>query len=139
MHYQYGRNDLPNPQRPAKRSVLSRITERFKEKEVTPEELRSLKMKAQKETYKTQIQKAKSARPSRFGGFGGGEPRPSYRRGSSRAPPESGSFLFGPSSRGGGFMDMGEGPSLDFITGANSKSRGRKQSSGFGQGLTDLF
>lgn len=138
MHFQYGRNDLPNPQKPAKRSVLNRITERFKEKEVTPEELRSLRMKAQKETYKTQIQKAKSARPSRFGGFGGGEPRPSYRRGSSRAPPESGSWLFS-QPKGGGFMDMGNGPSLDFITGANSKPSRRKQDSGFGQGLTDLF
>lgn len=124
---------------PPKQSVLARIRGRFQEKPASKAEIDQLRLDTVREELKTRKQLARSKRPSRFGGFGGGEPRPSYRRGSSRAPPESGSFLFGPSSRGGGFMDMGEGPSLDFITGANSKSRGRRQDSGFGQGLTDLF
>lgn len=140
MHYQYGRNDLPNPQRPPKRSVLSRITGKFKEKPATREEVAQLKLQAQKETYKTAIHKAKSARPGRLdrisGGFGGGGGQSSGRR--SRSNQDSG--LFGGGNGGSWLMGPSQGPSLNFITGAEEKrGRGRKEESGLGKGLTDLF
>ena len=138
--YQYGRNDMPNPQRPPKRSVLSRFKERFQEKPATAEEVKQLGLNAKREVYKTAIQKAKSARPSRFSGFGGGGGSgPSYRRSSKYAQQDNG--LFGGGNSGSWLMGPSEGPSLDFITGNDSKSRGRnkKQESGFGKGLTDLF
>ena len=140
MHFQYGKNDLPNPQRPQKRSVLNRIRERFQEKPATPEEVRQLGLNAKRETYKTQIQKAKSSRPSRFDNImGGGGRQPSYRRGSKYAPQDSG--LFGGGSAGS-WLESGNGPSFDFITGGGQQ-RGRRSSSndnGFtGKGLSDLF
>ena len=88
-----------------------------------------LGLNAKRETYKTQIKRAKEARGSGFSGFGGGG---GGRRTSHRA--QNDSWMFG-SSSGGGFFD-GSSPSLDFITGGSSKpSRGRKQRSG----LEDLF
>lgn len=139
MEAQYGRNDLPGPQRPPKRSALSRIRGRFQPKPTTSEEVAQLKLQAQKETYKTAIQKAKSSRPSRFSGFGGGgNSGPSYRRSSKFAQQDSG--LFGNSNSGSWLMDSSSGPSLNFITGAEEKkSRGKRQDSGFGKGLSDLF
>lgn len=131
----------PAPQSGGKKSVLSRIRERFQEKPATAEEVRQLRLDAQREVYKTQKLSAKARRPSRFGSFGGSS-GPSYRRGSSRAAPQTGSWLLSENSRiGDNFLSGGgSGPSLDFITGANQKpSRGRKQESGFGQGLSDLF
>lgn len=156
MHHKNHKNSTSNhsnpshhkpayPSAPApsseRKSVLSRIRERFQEKPASKAEIDQLRLNTVREELKTRKQLAKSKRPSRFGGFGGGERQPSYRRGSSRAPPESGSFLFSNPKSSGGFLDMGSGPSLDFITGANSQSRGRgrKQDSGFGQGLSDLF
>ena len=127
----------PAPQTGGKRSVLSRMAERFKEKPITPEELTSLKMKAQKETYKTQIQNAKNRRGSRFSGFSGGGGGGSGRR-SSRQD-NSGSFLLGGGSSNGSFL-TGEGqsgPSLDFITGNNSTPRGRGKPQR--SGLEDMF
>ena len=139
MEAQYGRNDLPGPQRPPKRSVLSRITGKFKEKPATSEEVAQLKLQAQRETYKTAIHKAKSARPGRLdrisGGFGGGQ---SSGRRSSRSNQDSG--LFGNSNSGSWLMGPSQGPSLNFITGAEEKKgRGKKEESGLGKGLTDLF
>ena len=130
----------PAPQSGPKRSVLSRLKERFQEKPATAEEVKQLGLNAKREVYKTAIQKAKSARPSRFSGFGGGgSSGPSYRK-SSRFAPQENSFLFGPSNSGGGFLDSSAGPSFSFITGAEEKrGRGRKQESGLGKGLTDLF
>lgn len=138
MHYQYGRNDMPNPQRPQKSSLLSKIRGKFQEKPATPEEVRQLKLQAQKETYKTAIYKAKSARPGRLerisGGFGGGERQPSYRRSSPRGQEDS--FLLGPSkSSGGSFLDFGSGPSLSMFGGGQQKGRGKQQKSG----LEELF
>ena len=131
----------PAPQRTGK-SVLRRFTEKFKEQPATREEVQQLGLNAKREIYKTQIQKAKRARPSRFT-FGGGfqSAPPSYRRSSSRAPPQTGSWLLGePSRMGDSFFSGGDsGPSLDFITGGSQKTRGKKQNQGFGQGLNDLF
>lgn len=137
MTYQYGRNDMPNPQRPPKPSFISKVREKFKEKEPTREEIQKLALQAKKETLKTQIARAKSARPSRFSGFGSGESRPSGRR----SRQQENSFLFGSPNQGSSFLDMGSGPSLDFITGNNSRQsgRGRKQDSGIGKGLSDMF
>lgn len=139
--HQQNKNQFPTAPAPSseRKSVLARIRGRFQEQPASKAEINQLRLDTMREELKTRKQLAKSKRPSRFGGFGGGEPRPSYRRGSPRAPPESGSWLFSQPKGGGGFMDMGSGPSLDFITGANSKPSRRKQDSGFGQGLTDLF
>ena len=129
-------SSTPPPQPPKKASVLNRIRERFKEKPATADEVKQLRLNAQRETYKTQIQKAKTSRPSRFSGFGGGgqSRSPSYRRTSHYA--DNDSFLFGGGNRGSGFLDMGNGPSLDFITGNSSKSsRGKRQTSG----LEEMF
>ena len=129
----------PAPQSGPKRSVLSRLKERFQEKPATESEVKQLGLNAKREVYKTAIQKAKSARPSRFSGFGGGSSGPSYRK-SSRLAPQENSFLFGPSNSGGGFLSSESTPSLSFITGVEEKKgRGRKQESGLGKGLTDLF
>lgn len=134
MTHQYGGNDLPNPQRPPKRSVFSRFKERFQEKPATAEEVKQLGLNAKRETFKTQIAKAKSQRPSRFSGFGGGGQTSSRR---SRSE-ETG--LFGGKNSGSWLMGPSEGPSLNFITGAEEKrGRGKKQESGFGKGLSDLF
>lgn len=144
MEAQYGRNDMPGPQRPPKRSVLSRLRGKFQEKPATSEEVAQLKLQAQRESYKTAIHKAKSARPGRLdrisGGFGGGGSGPSYRK-SSKYAPQDNSFLFGPSkAQGGGFLDSNNEPSFSFITGVEpQRGRGKKQESGFGKGLTDLF
>jgi len=141
---QHERNQYPTgpaPQSAPKRSVLSRFKERFKEKPATEEEVKQLGLNAKREVYKTAIQKAKSSRPSRFSGFGGGgNSGPSYRKSSKFAPQEN-SFLFGPSkSQGGGFLDSGNEPNLSFITGVEpQRGRGKRQDSGFGKGLTDLF
>lgn len=142
MHYQYGRNDMPGPQRPPKRSVLSRFKEKFQEKEVTPEEVRKLGLKARAETYKTQIQRAKSSRPSRFDGIIGNS---GGSRGRARQSEPAGWLFTDNSSQrqgsggGGLFSDNGSEPSFSFITGVEPKGRGRKQESGFGKGITDLF
>ena len=139
MEAQYGRNDLPGPQRPPKRSVLSRIRGRFQEKPATAEEVKQLGLNAKREVYKTAIQKAKSARPSRFSGFGGGgNSGPSYRKSSKFAQQDSG--LFGGSNSGSWLMDSSSGPSFGFITGQEpQRGRRNKQESGFGKGLSDLF
>lgn len=157
MHHKNHKNSTSNHNNPAhinnkfptspapsseRKSVLSRFRERFQEKPASKAEIDQLRLNTVREELKTRKQLAKSRRPSRFAGFGGGEPRPSYRRGNSRAPPQTGSWLLGePSKMGDNFFSGGgEGPSLDFITGANSKpARRGKQSSGFGQGLSDLF
>lgn len=134
---------MPGPQRPQKRSVLNRIRERFQEKPATREEVQQLGLNAKRESYKTQIARAKASRGSRLDRLTGGGSGPSYRRGSRNAPPPTGSWLLDSgNSRGGGFMDMGNGPSLDFITGGGQKQgRGRRQEdNGFtGKGLSDLF
>ena len=137
MHYQYGKNDLPNPQRPQKTSVLSKLAGRFKEKPATREEVGQLRLNTQREILKTQMQKAKSSRPSRFDGLGGGS---SSGRTGHRRQSEPGLFGGG----GGGdflFGGGGQGPSLSFITGAEDrpKRRGSSQGSTFGSGLSDLF
>ena len=139
---QHERNQYPTspaPQSAPKRSVLSRIRGRFQEKPATEEEVKQLGLNAKREVYKTAIQKAKSSRPSRFSGFGGGgNSGPSYRKSSKFAQQDSG--LFGNSNSGSWLMDSSSGPSLNFITGAEEKKgRGRKQESGFGKGLSDLF
>jgi len=123
----------PVPQSAPKRSVLSRFKERFQEKPATEEEVKQLGLNAKREVYKTAIQKAKSARPSRFSAFSNG---PSSGRGTRHQ--ESG--LFGGGGSGSWLMDSNSGPSFGFITGAEpQKGRRSKQDSGFGKGLTDLF
>ena len=134
MTYQYGRNDMPNPQKPKGSSFISKIKGKFQEKPATPEEVRQLGLNAKRETFKTQIQKAKAARPSRFSNFGGGFSNTPSRRTSHRVQQDSG--LFG---GGGSFLNFGEGPSLSFLTGDTGKKSRKKQDSGFGQGISDLF
>lgn len=138
-----GRHEYPSspaPQSGPKRSVLSRFRERFQEKPATAEEVKQLGLNAKRESFKTQIARAKAARGSRLDRLtGSGGRQPSYRRTSHYSQQDSG--LFG-NSGGGSFLDMGNGPSLDFITGGNSQARGRgkKQDSGFtGKGLSELF
>lgn len=120
---------------PKKSSFLSKFRERLKERPATREEIAQLRLNTQREVLKTQMQRAKTSRPSRFGGMGGSQPRgrTGVRDvGSSDVFGGSGSWLLGPS----------EGPSLSFITGGGQpKGRGRRQeSSGFsGKGLSDLF
>lgn len=128
---------MPNPQRPPKSSFISKVREKFKEKEPTHEEIQKLALQAKKETLKTQIARAKSSRPSRFSGFGGsGSSGSSGRR--SRQQNDSG-FFGGGSNNSSWLMGPSEGPSLSFITGQEPRGRGKKQDSGFGKGLTDLF
>lgn len=127
---------MPNPQKPKGPSFISKIKGKFQEKPATAEEVRQLGLNAKRETFKTQIQKAKAARPSRFGNYGGGfSSGPSNRRTSHRTQQDSG--LFGGS--GGSFLNFGEGPSLSFLTGDTGKKSRKKQESGFGQGISDLF
>ena len=133
---QHERNQYPShpaPQSAPKRSVLSRIRGRFEEKPATAEEVKQLGLNAKREVYKTAIAKAKSARPSRFSGFGGGS------QSSGRRSRQQESGLFGGGNSGSWLMGPSEGPSLSFITGQEPKGRGKKQDSGFGKGLTDLF
>ena len=119
---------------PKKSSVLSKIREKFKEKPATREEVEQLKLDAQRETYKTQKQLAKSKRPSRFAFLeGGGSPSSRGRRSQ-----ETGSFLFGGGggkSNGGGLLDFGSGPSLGMFGGGEKPRRGKQQKSG----LEELF
>ena len=129
---------FPNKPAPSseKKSALSRLRERFQEKPATREEIQQLGLNAKREIYKTQIRNAKASRASRFSGFGGGGRQPSYRRSSPRAT-QTGSFLFDSGNSGGGFLDMGNGPSLDFITGGGQKPKGRGKPQR--TGLEDLF
>lgn len=127
---------MPNPQKPKGTSFISKIKGKLQEKPATPEEVRQLGLNAKRETFKTQIQKAKAARPSKFGNFGGGFSSTPSRRTSHRVQQDSGLFGGG----GGSFLNFGEGPSLSFLTGDTGKQkRGKKQQSGFGQGISDLF
>lgn len=118
----------PAPQRTGK-SVLSRFREKFQEKPATAEEIQQLRLNTVREELKTRKVLAKNKRPSRFS-FGGGfqSAPPSYRKSSSRAPPSSGSWLLSENSGMGDsfFSNQGSGPSLDFITGANSNQKGRR-------------
>jgi hypothetical protein len=118
----------PVPQR-EKGSFLKRFKEKFQEKPSTKEEVMQLGLNAKREVYRTQIQNAKSARGSKWdnlgGGFGGGSSR-------SRRSNNGGDFLGG----GNSFFNSGPGPSLDFITGNNSRpTRGKQRPSG----LEELF
>lgn len=137
--HQYGREDLPQPQKQKGPSYLSRFREKFREKPATAEEIRQLKLNTQREEYKTRLRRAKQARPSRFGGLtGGGERQPSYRR-SSRYRQQSDSGLFGGgggSNFGGSFLDFGSGPSLSFLTGEGQRPRRSKNQK---SGLEELF
>lgn len=132
----------PAPQSQPKRSALSRFKERFQEKPATKEEVAQLGLNAKREVYKTQIQRAKSARPGRFdnlmGGGGGGYRQSSSRRGINN---QGNSWLLGPPSSGGGFLSNDSGPSFSFITGQEPpRGRGKRQpESGFGKGIADLF
>lgn len=133
------KNPFPNKPAPytERKSALTRFRERFQEKPATKEEVAQLGLDAKREVYKTMKQKAKAGRPSRFSFGGGFQPAPaSYRRGSRRAPPETGSWLLG-SNNSPSFLDSGSGPSLDFITGGGQQksSRGKPQRSG----LEDMF
>lgn len=132
---QHQKPNYPSAPAPSsqKKSVLSRIRERFQEKPATKEEIAQLRLNTQREILKTQRQRAKAARPSRFGGISGSS-GPSYRRSSPRAPRDSGMFSSGGQ---GSFLDFGSGPSLSFLTGNNSqgRSRGKRQPSG----LEELF
>lgn len=135
-HHKSDYPSSPALQSERKPSVISRIRERFREKPATAEEVKQLRLDAQREVYKTQKQKAKNARGSRFDRIGGSS-GPSYRRSSPRYQQQD-SGLFG-GGGGGSFMDFGEGPSLSFLTGASSKQRGRQKQQSFGSGLTDFF
>lgn len=134
---QHQKPDFPNKPAPSseKKSALSRLRERFKEKPATKEEIQQLGLNAKREIYKTQIRNAKASRASRFSGFGGGGRTPSYRRSSPRAT-QTGSWLLD-SGGSGGFLTSGEGPSFDFITGGGQKPRGRGKPQR--SGLEDLF
>lgn len=116
-------------------SVLTKIREKFKEKPATREEVEQLGLNAKREVYKTQIQRAKSSRPSKFDFLGGEESR---SRGSRRND-NTGSFLFGGGgkSNGGSFLDSNWSPSLSMFGGSSEKPtrRGKPQRSG----LEDLF
>lgn len=119
---------------PKKESFLNKFRDRLKEKPATREEVAQLRLNTQREVLKTQMQRAKTSRPSRFGGIGGSQPRSrtSVKDMGGGDVFGSGSWLLGPN----------EGPSLNFITGGGQqKGRGRRQeSSGFsGKGLSDLF
>lgn len=130
------------PQPGPKKNVLARLRERFKEKPATPEEVRQLGLNAKRETFKTQIKRAKEARGSRFSGFGsGGSSRQSSYRRSSKYSNDSQSWLFS-SGGAGNFLSEEKTPSLSFITGQDDSPRGRRksESSGItGKGLSDLF
>lgn len=134
---QHQKSQFPTKPAPSseKKNLLSRFREKFQEKPATKEEVMQLGLDAKREYYKTMKMKAKAARPSRFGSFGGGGgSSPSYRRSSSRAP-QTGSFLMS-ESPGSWLMGPSSGPSLDFITGGSSKpTRGKQQKSG----LEELF
>lgn len=131
---------LPSQPAPSseRRSVLKRLTERFREKPATADEVKQLRLNTQREVLKTQMQRAKSSRPSRFNFGGGGSSGSSYRRTTHRYQQDSGLFGGG-NSGGGGLLNFGEGPSLNFLTGNQQKPRRGKQDSGFGEGLKELF
>lgn len=135
MHYQYEK-----PIGPKKPSAISKVREGIqkfrearREKPATAEEVKQLRLNYQRTTYKQKIKQQKGSSI-----FGSEQRQPSYRKGSRYAPKEE-SFLFGPSGGNGGFLNSDSSPSLDFITGANSKGR-KSDNDGFtGKGLSDLF
>ena len=130
QHQKYPTQPAPQNE---KRSVLTRIAQRFKEKPATQEEVKQLGLNAKREVYKTAIAKAKAGRPSRFSGFISSTPPSGYRRSREQ---DSGSFLFGGSGKESSFLDFGSGPSLSFLTdGSEKKSRGKPQKSG----LEEMF
>lgn len=120
---------------PRKSNFLKTIAQKFKEKPATEDEVRQLGLNAKRETYKTQIQRAKSSRPSRFSGLGVSESRqPSYRKSSRHA--EDNSWLFNNQKSESSFLtksDFGEG--LSNMFGGGNQKRGKNQKSG----LEDLF
>ena len=118
----------PAPESAPRRSFLTKFRERFQEKPATPEEVKQLRLNAQREVAKTQIQRAKQARPSRLDNImgGGGGARQAGRR----QQDQGGSWLLGPQpkSSGGGFLDSSSSPNFSFITGVEpQKSRGKRQ------------
>lgn len=135
-------DDLPNKPSPGgaytpkKSNFLKQIAGRFKEKPATEEEVKQLKLDAQREIFKTAKQKAKANRPSRFS-FGNETRQPSYRK-SSKYAQEDNSFLFGNSkSTGSGFLDSSWTPGLSMFGGnpQQSKKSNKNQKSG----LEELF
>ena len=132
----------PVPSSSRKPSVLSRIKDRFKEKPATKEEVEQLGLNAKREVYKTQIVKAKKARPSRFENIfgGGGQSGGGSRRsgGGRRSNNDSGSWVFGGnSSMGNDFFSGGgeKGPSLDMF----KYDSGKKSKKSKSDGLTEMF
>ena len=117
----------------SKPSLLNRVRDKFKQKDATVDEINQLKLNTVREELKTRKQKAIKARPSRFGFFEGGG-SPSRGGGRRRSVPDP---LFG-GGNSNFFGGQDSSPSLSFITGVEPKGR-RKQDSGLGQGLTDLF
>ncbi len=125
----------PTPSTGRKSNFLKTIAAKFKEKPATEDEIKQLKLNTVREELKTRKQIAKTKRPSRFSGFGGGESRqPSYRRSSSHN--DEGSFLFGGSNnKGGSFLDFNSGPSLGMFGGGQEKKSRKNQRSG----LEEMF
>lgn len=128
----------PAPETMKKSSFLSKIRDRVREPPATKEEVEQLGLNAKRETFKTQIAKAKQARPSKLGGllYGSSAPSGSRPRSYGKLPrqEESSSWLFGNNNSGSGFFDSGSsGKGLDEMIGMGGGSRkGKKnQRSGF--------
>lgn len=116
-----------------KRGLLEKVRERFKEKPTTAEEVEQLGLKAKKETFKTQIYKAKRERPSGIGSlvFGGRSEGTPARRSASRQPSqESYGLGWGFESSNSGLMGSKNaefGSGLNDMLGMGSGNSGRKK------------
>lgn len=111
-------------------SVLSKIRDKFREKDATPAEVAQLRLNTQREVLKTQRMKAKQARPSRFSFLGGGESSgPTGHRRIGRQQSGTGSWLLGDSGNSGPGFSM-------FIDQPQKPTRKAKQQR---SGIEDLF
>lgn len=117
-----------------KSGFLGKLRERLREPPATKEEVEQLGLNAKRETYKTQIVKAKQARPSKLANLVFGSPGQSQRSSSRmyRQPPrEENSLLFSGN-------DSGFGKGLDDMIGAGS-SPNSKKGKYTKSGIEDMF
>lgn len=151
-HKYYGQNPgrhLPSnhgklPTGPApqakKSSFLGKLRDKIREPPATKEEVEQLGLNAKRETYKTQIARAKQSRPSRLDRLLSGGPAPRGRIGRVSYPRgEDNSFLMGGNPSGDSFLTSSSGGEglMDMVgAGHSSFKKGKKQQR---SGLEELF
>lgn len=116
-----------------KQGFLGKLKERIREPPATKEEVEQLGWNAKRETYKTQIAKAKQGRPPSGLAklvFGSPQQPQRYGRMPRSTPREESSFLFGN-------QNSGFGSGLDDMIGAGSSNT--KKAKNVRSGIEDMF